>query len=242
MISRQSRHPSHLLAAGRRPPGIAPRTPASGFLTSWAMTAPFRRGFTSAACSRICSSIRTRALQVVQDASELARPRRTSPHRQMERERAAISTQASDFAADSIIRGLPSGQYAPDSRRARPDAAWASGARRSARHLGLMVTKEFLRGRIDSLDASSCVDDDDAIDGRLDDRAPAPPLALSRSSLARKTDSLCFCLLMSRATDAAPSPLRDRRPIGDTDSDRQEWSRPSFGGASRSGQLGRSRS
>ena len=40
-------------------------------------------------------------------------------------------------------------------------------------HLALAVAEQPLGGRVERLDAPARVDDDDAVDGRVDDRAPA---------------------------------------------------------------------
>ena len=157
---------------------MAPRTPASGFLTSWAITAAISPSRASDVCSRSCSSIRTRALRSCRMPVNLRSPPTVIfPTDRWSGNVRAVPAQAGD---------LPPG---PDdllhSRREMPReigvVLFVIGRRHehvdvAADHLTLLVAEQAFGRRVERLDSAVRVDDDDAIHGRVDDRPP-PRLA-----------------------------------------------------------------
>ena len=92
---------------------IAPRMPASGFFTSCAMTAAISPSLASAACSRSCPSICTRALRSCRMPVNFRSPcDRDLADRQMQRKRRAVLPTPLHLASDPDDLGAAGRQIA----------------------------------------------------------------------------------------------------------------------------------
>ena len=113
--------------------------------------------------------------QIVQDAGEvLLAVDLELAHRQVQRELLAVAAQPGDGAADADDPALAGLEVMPDVAVVlRSIGLGHQHADVLAEHVGFAVTEHLLGGMVERLDAAARIDHDDAVDGRVDHRAPA---------------------------------------------------------------------